>query len=156
MDSALPLALSRRSAPASKLGGIERSVLVALGLFGLVVTLHRNDVLAKLARSVGGESSYVSVQNAFGGPSTSTPQGVRAFAAALPPLAPPESLKAKAMPPRAAEPRPETDVPVPRTPAPARAVSKNDGKADAKSEAKPAAKKKPAKGAKAKPSKKAD
>jgi hypothetical protein len=117
--------------------------LIALGALGLLITLHRNDVLAKLARSVGGESGYKSFHDAFGGPSAQTPQGLRAFAAALPSLAPPESLKARPAPPRGPEPRSEVEASLP---AHAAAPPKPTAKSDAKS----TPKKKAAKGSKAK------
>jgi hypothetical protein len=114
-----------------------------LGALALLITLHRNDVLAKLARSVGGESGYKSFHDAFGGPSKQTPQGLRAFAATLPSLAPLESLKPRTAPPRAPEPRSEAEA---SPPARAEALPKPATKSDAKS----APKKKAAKGAKAK------
>jgi hypothetical protein len=131
------------AARSSSLGRGQRWGLIALGALGLLVTLHRNDVLAKLARSVGGESGYKSFHDAFGGPSTQTPQGLRAFAAALPSLAPPESLKPRPAPPRAPEPPAEVEAP-----SPARAAAQP--KTTAKSDAKSSPKKKAAKGAKAK------
>ncbi len=110
------------------LGLVARALLVLLGLGATLLTLQRNDLLGASARSL------------FGTPSPETPHGVRAFLASLPPLASPESLKPKPLPPRAVEPR--TDV-EPRAAQPARPT--------------PAAKatksKKPAKGGKAKPQK---
>jgi hypothetical protein len=114
-----------RSTPRSnKLGLLERGLLIALGLGCLGVTLHRNDVLGKLAPK--------SLESALGTPSPNTPQGVRAFTAALPALLPPEALKAKPLPPRAPE---RTESQVTHSPPPA-AVRSDSGKS----------KKKPAKG----------
>jgi hypothetical protein len=142
MGSLVPLTATGGSATrSSSLGRVQRWSLIALGAVALLITLHRNDVLAKLARSVGGESGYKSFHDAFGGPSRQTPQGLRAFAATLPSLAPPESLKPRPAPPRAPEPR--SEVP---PPARAEALPKPPTKSDAKS----TAKKKAAKGAKAK------
>jgi hypothetical protein len=125
------------------LGRVQRWGLIALGSLAVLVTLHRNDVLAKLARSVGGESGYKSFHDAFGGPSKQTPQGLRAFAATLPSLAPLDSLKSRPPPPRAPEPRSEAEV---SPPARGEALPKPTTKSDAKS----TPKKKAAKGAKAK------
>lgn len=131
------------AARSGSLGRGQRWGLIALGALGLLVTLHRNDVLAKLARSVGGESGYKSFHDAFGGPSAQTPQGLRAFAAALPSLAPLESLKPPPAPPRAPEPPSAAEVsPPPRAAALAKPPTKSDGKSSPK--------KKGAKGAKAK------
>lgn len=113
------------------LGIVARAGLVLLGLGGALLTLQRNDLLGASARSL------------FGAPSPETPQGVRAFLSSLPPLASPESLKPKPLPPRAdAEPRVDAE---PRTAQPARPAGAPKA-TSTKS-------KKPAKGGKAKPNK---
>jgi hypothetical protein len=89
------------------LGIVARAALVLLGLGGALFTLQRNDLLGASARSL------------FGAPSPETPHGVRAFLSSLPPLASPESLKPKPLPPRAAEPRADAE---PRTAQPAHAA----------------------------------
>lgn len=83
-----------------RLGKLERTALIALGVVGAILILYRNDVLGGLARSAGAESAYRGLSSALGGPSRETPAGVRAFTASLPPLAPPEALKPKPVPPR--------------------------------------------------------
>lgn len=131
-------------APRSRQGSLgrgQRAALAALALLGLSITLHRNDVFAKLARASGGESAYQSFHAALGGPSSHTPQGVRAFTASLPSLAPPASLKPPPLPRQ--QPRVALDSLVPtEAPPPSTAVK-------AESKAKSLAKKK-AKAAKAK------
>jgi hypothetical protein len=126
----------------NRLRRFERFGLVAFGLLGLLVTLHRNDILGGLARSVAGDSGYRAFHEALGGPSTSTPHGVRAFAATLPSLAPPESLNVPPRPARTPEPRTQAEPAPARAATPARPASKTDVKSSAK--------KKTSKGAKAK------
>jgi hypothetical protein len=136
------VALEAPARPSGRLGRGERSVLAALALAGLVLTLYRNDVLGGLARGIGAESAYSGLTSALGGPSRDTPQGVRAFTASLPALAPPEALKPKASPPRAAAPRPASEAPVTQGAAPRAATKAEAGK-----------QKKKTKGTKAKPGK---
>ena len=61
-------AKGERAARSSSLGRVQRWGLIALGALALLVTLHRNDVLAKLARSIGGESGYKSLQTRSAAP----------------------------------------------------------------------------------------
>jgi hypothetical protein len=98
-------AVARPIAPKKRgLGIVARAGLVLLGMGATLLTLQRNDLLGASARSL------------FGAPSPETPHGVRAFLSSLPPLASPESLKPKPLPPRAAEPRADAE---PRTAQPA-------------------------------------
>jgi hypothetical protein len=137
-----PLAASSRS----KLGTAERSGLILLGVVGLLLTLYRNDLIGGFARAIGAESAYRGLSSALGGPSRDTPQGVRAFTASLPPLAPPESLKPRPTPARAAEARPLADATVAHQVATPRAGAKDESQATAKRKKSKAAKGKAGKG----------
>jgi len=106
-----------------------RVLLLALGAGATFITLQRNDLLGASGRTL------------FGTPSRETPQGVRAFLASLPPLAPPDSLKPKPLPPRKVEPRPES-ASQPAAPARPPAASKAAPGAKAKKPAKGKAKSK--------------
>ncbi|HEX9621530.1 MAG TPA: hypothetical protein VF989_15405 [Polyangiaceae bacterium] len=66
------------------------ALLVFAGLFGLGVTLYRNDWLLELARSAGQEGAYTELESAIGSPGFGTPRAV----AALNPIA--ESLSSPA------------------------------------------------------------
>lgn len=133
---ALPVeahAVEKPVAPAKRgLGMPARLALGALGAFGALLALQRNDLLGASARTL------------FGAPSPATPHGVQAYLASLPKLASPESLKPKPLPPRAVE-RAESASP-PAAPARTAAATKAPAAAKAKKPAKGKAKPKPSKG----------
>lgn len=69
-----------RESGSSRLG---TALLVCAALFGVCVTLYRNDWLLELARSAGQEGAYTELESAIGSPGFGTPRAV----AALDPIA---------------------------------------------------------------------
>lgn len=64
---------------ASGMGRAEKLILAAAALLSLLVILNRNGVLPGIAKSVGAESAYTSIDSALGGPSLNTERGVQEF-----------------------------------------------------------------------------
>lgn len=64
---------------ATGMGRAEKLVLAAACLLSLLLILNRNGVLFGIAKSVGAESTYTSIDGALGGPSLNTERGVQQF-----------------------------------------------------------------------------
>jgi hypothetical protein len=73
-----PLPFTPRAAP-TRASRVE-SLLIGLAvLLGLVLTLHRNGVVAALAESAGQSPAYTKLEATLGGPAPGTPRAVTAL-----------------------------------------------------------------------------
>ena len=87
-ESLRPITMSDMPGLRGSSSGTMGKVLIGLAIAaGLLVTLHRNDLLRPMAESAGQKSAYESLESALGAPSFGTPQAVTQMSSMLNPAA---------------------------------------------------------------------
>lgn len=85
-ESLRPITMSDMPALRGGGGGRVGKILIGVAIAaGLLITLHRNDLLRPMAESAGQKSTYEKVESALGAPSFGTPQEVSQMSAKLNP-----------------------------------------------------------------------